>query len=127
MCHVLLILPLLALPVFWIWPLSAALPVYGAVLGLSAAIYWYAIRAMRQPKQNGADGMIGETGHIVVGDLGELHVQVRSELWDAVPTVPVRQGDQVKVVAAERTKLRIQKLEARATPAGVRVTETRRT
>jgi len=33
-------LPLVALPVFWILPLSAALPVYGVVLGLSAAIYW---------------------------------------------------------------------------------------
>jgi membrane-bound ClpP family serine protease len=120
MCHVLLILPLLALPVFWIWPLSAALPVYGVVLGLSAWIYWYAIRAMRQPKQNGAEGMIGETGQIVVSDLGELHMQVRSELWDAFSTVPVRQGDRVKVVAADGTRLRVAKLEARATPTGAR-------
>ena len=122
MCHVLLILPLVALPVFWILPLSAALPVYGVVLGLSAAIYWYAICAMRQPKQNGAEGMIGETGEIVITDLGELHVQVRSELWDAVSTIPLRQGDPVKVVAAARATLRVQKLEARTTPTGVRVT-----
>lgn len=114
MCHVLLILPMLALPVFWLWPLSAALPVYGIVLGLSAAIYWYAIRAMRLPKQNGVDAMIGETGQIVVSDLGELHVQVRGELWNAVLTVPLRQGDCVKVVAADGTRLRVAKPEARA-------------
>lgn len=112
MCHVLLALPLVALPVFWIWPLPAALPVYGAVVGLSALIYWYAIRAMRQPKQNGADGMAGETGRIVVDDLGQIHIQVRSELWEAVSPVPMRHGDHVRVVAAEHTRLRVQRPDA---------------
>ena len=118
MCHVLLILPLVALPVFWIWPLSAALPIYGAVLALSAVIYWYALRAMRQPKQNGAEGMIGETGRIIVGDLGAVHVQVRNELWQAVSSVPLHQGDRVKVMAAEGTRLRVQRPDVEAAPSG---------
>ena len=118
MCHVLLILPLVALPVFWILPLSAALPVYGVVLGLSAAIYWYAICAMRQPKQNGAEGMIGAIGHVVANDLGERHVQLRNELWDVVSTGPLSQGDCVKVVAAEDTGLRVRKCDAGATLGG---------
>lgn len=126
MCHLLLILPLIALPVFWIWPLYAALPVYLAVAGISGVIYWYALRVMRQPGQNGAEGMVGETGRIVVGELGEMHVQIRNELWSAVSPVPLHEGDRVKVVGAEGTRLQVLKLEADTTPAGMRLTETRR-
>lgn len=126
MCHFLLILPLVALPVFWIWPLSAALPFYLTVAGVSGMIYWYALRAMRQPKQNGADGMIGETGRIVVDELGEMHVQIRNELWSAISPAPLHQGDRVKVVGAEGTRLRVLKLEAGATLSGMQLAETRR-
>lgn len=112
MCHVLLVLPLLALPVFWMWPLAAALPFYAAVLGLSAAVYWYALCAMRLPKQHGAEGTIGETGQVVVGEFGEIHVQIRNELWAAASPVPLYQGERVKVVAAEGARLRVQKLDA---------------
>ena len=116
MCHILLILPLLALPVFWIWPLPLALSVYGAVLGLSAAIYWYAIRAMRQPRQNGAERMIGAVGCVVIGELGEVRSQVHGELWRVMSTVPLSHGDRVKVVAAEDAALRVQKLDTGAMP-----------
>lgn len=114
MCHVLLILPLLALPVFWFWPLTIALPVYGAAVGLAAVTYWCAVRAMRQPRQNGAEGLIRDTGQVVASELGEVRVQIRSELWEAVSTVPLQQGDRVKVVSAEGTRLRVQKLDAGA-------------
>ena len=109
MCHVLLILPLIAAPLFWMLPLSAALPVYGAVLLLSGVIYAYAIRAMRQPRQNGAEGMIGESGRIVIGELGETHVQIRNELWHAIADFPLHEGECVKVIAAQQAKLRVQK------------------
>ncbi len=114
MCHILLVLPLLALPVFWVWPLSVALPAYGVALGLAAATYWFAVRAMCLPKQNGAESLIGDAGQVVVGELGEVRVRIRNELWAAVSPVPLHQGDQVNVVAAEPTQLRVQKLDARA-------------
>jgi hypothetical protein len=62
MCHLLLALPL---PMFWICPLSVALPAYGAAAGFSAVIYWYAIQAMNRPIQNGAEGMVSEIGEVI--------------------------------------------------------------
>jgi len=111
MCHFLLLLPLVALPVFWIAPLAVALPVYGAVLALSAAIYWYAIQAMRQPVQTGAEGMVGEIGEVVESGGANLFVRARSEIWHAESAAPLREGDRVKVVAVEQLTLRVQKLE----------------
>ena len=49
MCHLILLLPLLALPLFWLTPLSIALPAYVAVLALSGGIYLLAVRAMHRP------------------------------------------------------------------------------
>lgn len=112
MCHFLLLLPLVALPVFWIVPLATALPVYGAVLASSAAIYWYAIQAMRRPVQTGAEGMVGEIGEIIESRGANLFVRARSEFWHAVHRgIPLREGDRVKVVAVEDLTLRVQKLE----------------
>jgi hypothetical protein len=65
MCHIALLLPLLALPVLWMWPLAVSVPTYAAVAIVSAAIYCYAILAMRRPVETGAEAMVGATGKIV--------------------------------------------------------------
>ena len=39
MCHLVLALPLLALPVFWLLPLGAAILLYGATLAVAAGVY----------------------------------------------------------------------------------------
>ena len=111
MCHVLLLLPLLALPVFWLMPFAAALPVYGVVLASSAAIYWYAIQAMRRPVETGAEGMVGEIGEVIESRGANLFVRARSETWHAKSASPLRDGDRVKVVAVEDLTLRVQKLD----------------
>lgn len=112
MCHLLLALPLLALPLFWAFPLSVALPAYGAVAGLSAVIYWYAIQAMKRPIQNGAEGMVGEIGEVIETGDENLLVRIHNELWPAVPSRgPVHAGDQVEVIGVERLTLQVQKLD----------------
>jgi inner membrane protein len=80
MCHLLLILPLLALPVFWTFPLSSAISVYGAVTGVSLLIYWYALQAMKRPVETGMEGMIGEIGSVVEVSGAELVVQIHNEM-----------------------------------------------
>jgi len=111
MCHVLLLLPLVALPMFWIMPLAAALPVYGVVLALSAAIYWYAIEAMRRPVQTGAEGMVGEIGEVIESRGAKLFVRACSEIWHAESAAPLHEGDRVKVIAVEDLTLRVEKLD----------------
>lgn len=108
MCHVLLTLPLLALPVFWLLPISAALPVYGAVTAISLLIYWYALQAMKRPVETGMEGMIGETGIVVKTGGAELLVQIHNELWRAVPDgTLLREGDQIEVLGVEGRTLKV--------------------
>lgn len=118
MCHVLLLLPLLALPVFWIAPLAVALPVYGVVLASSAAIYWYAIVAMKRPVETGAEGLIGEIGEVIESRGTNLFVRARSENWRAKSATQLREGDRVKVVAVEDLTLQVQKLDLDAKSIG---------
>ena len=103
---------------FWIMPFAAALPVYGAVLALSAAIYWYAIEAMRRPVETGAEGLAGEIGEVIESRGATLFVRARSEIWHAKCAAQLREGDRVKVVAVEDLTLRVQKLDLDAKSVG---------
>lgn len=64
MCHILLLLPIFALPLFLFLPREVALPVYIAVSAVSAALYWLIWRAMRQPAKTGIEGMMGGIGTV---------------------------------------------------------------
>lgn len=115
MCHVLLLLPLLALPAFSFSPLSVSVPIYGAVLSLSAAIYWTAIQAMKQPILNGAAGMIGKICEVIESRDGKLFVRLHSEIWRAVPVEPrPNGGDRLRVVGVENLTLRVRELDPNA-------------
>jgi membrane protein implicated in regulation of membrane protease activity len=65
MCHVLLGLPLLVLPVFWLLPLSAAVPLYTVAAAVSLIVYVYALKAMNTPRMNGGEAMLGAAGRVV--------------------------------------------------------------
>ena len=48
-CHAVLLLPFVALPLFWLLPLGYALPIYVVIVLISAFLYWLIRRAMRKP------------------------------------------------------------------------------
>jgi len=112
MCHIALMLPLLALPVLWMWPLAVSGPVYVVIAAVSAAIYWYAVLAMRRPVETGAEGMIGATGKVVEGRGRDLVVRMGGEIWNGRSSVPLSEGDRVEVIAVERLVLVVKSLEA---------------
>lgn len=115
MCHVVLLLPLLTLPVFWILPFALALPVYGMLVVASAVIYWQIMQAMSRPVQNGAEAMVGEIGVIMESQEKDLLVCVRSEIWHATCPTSLRQGDRVKAVAVgEHLTLQVQQLDVKS-------------
>ncbi len=115
MCHFLLILPLLALPIFWFVPLSVALPAYSIVAALSIMIYWYAIQAMKLPIQNGTEGLVGEIGEAIETRNEILLVRIHNEIWQAVPLKDsLCVGDRLEVVSVERRMLRVKSLETNA-------------
>lgn len=111
MCHLILFLPLLALPVLWLLPLGVSAPLYGVVVALSAVIYALALRAMRMPVCTGAEALVHATGTVRSVDGCKAAVWVQSELWSAESgSEPLAEGDQVEVVAVEGLTLKVQKL-----------------
>ena len=108
MCHLLLLLPVLALPVFWIWPLEVALPAYGVAAIASLGVYALVVWALRVPLQHGPQTLVGATGKVV--GIGERCVTLRvgGELWLAnVRGAPVSPGEDAVVVAVDGLRLTV--------------------
>lgn len=109
MCHLILLLPLLALPLFWIFPLPIALPAYGTVLAVSGGVYFLAIRAMQRPVQTGVEALLHSTGN-VIGTQGKLFkVRVNSEIWSAESMDTLQPGDCVEVIAVDELRLKVRR------------------
>jgi membrane protein implicated in regulation of membrane protease activity len=117
MCHIALMLPLLALPVLWMWPLTVSGPVYVVIAVVSAAIYWYAVLAMRRPVGTGAEAMIGATGKVLESRGKSLVVQIGGEIWNARSAAALREGDRVEVIAVERLVITVKGLRGPAVAA----------
>lgn len=110
MCHLMLFLPVFALPVFWLLPLPAAATIYGVIAVVSLVLYAYIVKAMRQRRLNGAEGMLGEAGRVTeVGERGAT-LFFHGELWradvDGEPLVP---GDEALIVGIEGLRLTIRR------------------
>jgi membrane protein implicated in regulation of membrane protease activity len=108
MCHVVLVLPFLAWPVFWLLPLPEAASLYAMTLVAAAAVYGYAFKSARMPRLNGAEGMIGEQGRVVKRTERGVTVSIHGELWSAeasgdLPTL----GDEVLVEGIDGLRLRV--------------------
>jgi len=65
MCHLILFLPVLALPLFWLVPLSVAIPVYSAILVVWGWMYYFVIRVMRRPVVSGTEALLHEWAEVV--------------------------------------------------------------
>jgi len=113
MCHVLLLLPVLALPVFWIWPLEIALPIWGTAAAAALAVYVLVYKAWKMPLANGPQALLGATGRVI--SLGERHVTLRvgGEIWLAdVIGGPLALGEEAEVVAIDGLRLTARKAGA---------------
>lgn len=101
MCHILLLMPLLGLPVFWMMPLSQALPVYTVIVLISGLLYWLIWRSMKISAGLGPESVIGTEAEVVSrlspGHLGQYLVRTRGELWSACCTDTLQPGEKVNV------------------------------
>jgi len=84
MCHLIFFLPVFALPLFWMLPLHAALPVYLFVVGVSMLLYYKIYQAMRARVCSGREAMLGETGVVLNKIAPEGKIQYATEIWNAV-------------------------------------------
>lgn len=112
MCHLILLMPIVALPVFWLFPLSMAGPLYALVFALSVLLYVAIFRIMRKPPETGMEGMIHASG-VVERIAGEnLTVRIHGEHWMAHHGVEqLAPGDRVEVVGIDGLTLRVARVK----------------
>lgn len=107
MCHLLLLMPLVALPMFWFLPLAVAAPIYGVILALSAWLYLLMMRAMHKPLLLGRASLLHKRGVVLDREDDGLRVRVRSEVWQAHSNDPLGPGDIVEVVGSDGLVLEV--------------------
>jgi len=110
MCHLILLMPVLALPVLWLLPLGEGMAAYAIVLVVSIAVYWITIKAMRAPLQIGIETLLHAVGTVRAADGCRGAVWVASELWSAdFDDASLAIGDRVEMVAIEGVRLIVRK------------------
>jgi len=107
MNHLVLAMPIFALALFWVLPLSLALPLYLVVLLSSGFIYLALVRAMRRPVVTGLESLLGKEAEVVEMIGEECQVHVEGATWRAVSTDSLHTGDKVWVVGYQNLTLRV--------------------
>ena len=109
MCHILLLLPLLALPVFVLLPWQEAWLVYLGVTVLAGVLYRLMWRDIRRPPSTGIEGMMGGIGTVFQLDRGKAKVFYHGEIWNAVSKEPITTGEEVEIVGVDEMKLLVRR------------------
>ncbi len=111
MCHLILFLPFFAVPLFWIFPFTTALPLYLFVLGISLFLYFKIFQAMRQEVKTGQEAMLGQKGLVVEDIDPEGKIQYANELWDATARGSrFLKGEQVKIRGIRGLVLQVERI-----------------
>jgi inner membrane protein len=113
MCHILLMMPVLGLPIFWLWPMSVAAPIYAIILLLSVWLYILTIRVMKFPVRTGGESMLQMTGEVIASGTDGARVRIGGENWSAVSSDELRDGDRVKVTQLQGLTLTVRRIDQR--------------
>lgn len=120
MCHLILFLPVLALPIFWLMPLNLALPAYMIITSFTALLYWLIVRSMGRQPETGSESLIGALAEVVsqFGPANHAQYLVRShgELWTAVSPDPITAGETVNVTAVNGIRLVVRRSDRQSIP-----------
>jgi len=84
MCHLVLFLPVIALPVFWMFPYSTAMTIYLVIMGISLLLYFLIFKAMMMKPRVGIEAMLGKTGVVIKDIAPEGKIQYATEIWNAI-------------------------------------------
>ncbi len=105
MCHIVLLLPIITLPLFWLFPWEDAVFFYVVICFLSALFYWLLWQDMRRPAITGIEGMMGGAGTVFRCGNDKTKVYYRGEIWDAIGVDAMCPGEQVEIIGFERMKI----------------------
>lgn len=109
----LMLLPLLALPIFWLLPWGQALPVYLFLVAISAAMMWVMRKTMKMPPKTGAECLVGREAEVASRTeqpQGKQYmVRVDGELWTAQSSESLQAGDVVVIVEVRSNALLVKR------------------
>lgn len=107
MCHLVLFMPVLALPVFWLLPLPLALPIYVLVVLLSAWLYYVVYRVMRRAPVIGPNTLLDARGRVVSAEGMCGLVRIKNELWRAESDQALADDEPVRVTGRRGLVLQV--------------------
>ncbi len=129
MCHLILLMPVLGLPLFWLLPLGYALPINIALWLLSAFLYQLIRKAMMKPIQDGFQSLIGTEAE-VVSKLETSHsakylvrAKGEGELWSANSSDALEIGEWVNIVAVKGVGVVVERAEPGSHPGEIDTTK----
>ena len=109
----LMVLPLLALPIFWLLPLAEALPIYACLFAVWLAMVRIMRKTMKFPAKTGTEHLTGREAVIVSKSEGEYGAQyiarLEGELWSAESADILRPGEKGIVTSVRGNKLIVTK------------------
>ena len=109
MCHILFLLPFIALLLFFLLPPVQAtfisVPLFLAFMWLA----WVTWKDMRRPVATGIEGLMGGKAQVVSRTKDGAKVLLRGELWDAVCSEDLSVRETVRVTGLDRMKLIVRK------------------
>ena len=115
MCHLVLLMPLFGIPLFWLLPLGYALPANIALWLISAFLYWLIRKAMMKPIQDGFQSLIGTEAEVVskraLAHSAKYLVRAQGELWSAYSTDALDIGEWVNIVAVKGIGIVVERAE----------------
>ena len=109
MCHIILVLPIISLPMFLLLPLPVASVVYLLILAFSVWVYHRLMDSMHQPVCTGREGLIHANGEVISATRGHLLVRLAGEIWRARADEPLLPGDPVEVTDVKGLELSIKR------------------
>ena len=102
---ILMVLPLIALPVFWFLPLAQDIPIYLVCVSLSVWMFWLMRRNKKYRVVTGREGLIGQEAEVVsksnIRGKAEYTIHVEGELWTARSYEGVQPGEKVIITGVE--------------------------
>ncbi len=132
MCHLILLMPVLGLPLFWLLPLGYALPTNIALWLVSVFLYWLIRKAMRKPIQDGFQSLIGTEAEVVskraLAHSAKYLVRAKGEgeLWSAYSRDTLQPGERVTIVAVKGIGVVIERAEPGSRPSKIGAEDDRR-
>lgn len=111
MCHLLWMLPVLALPLFWIFDFYTAFPIYLGVVVLSGVMFYLTMRSMRQAPQSGIESMQGEIVEVMEASGSRGRVRYHNTVWYAIAREPIAVGEKVRIIGNQGLRLIVEKEE----------------